>query len=85
MNGLMKLDRIDINILVQLQKMAVSATLISPMPSGFPRALACNASSAWNRRDSSRAMKRTLISPKLPIPSPSLPKSRLTDTAAKTL
>ena len=59
MEGLVKLDRIDINILVELQKDGRMTNVSLADASGCQRAPACNASSAWNRQVTFPATRRT--------------------------
>lgn len=75
MEGLVKLDRIDINILVELQKDGRMTNVSLADAVGFPRALACSASNVWSRLGTSPATRRTSTSQKSPNRSPCSPKS----------
>ena len=63
-----KLDRIDINILVQLQAVGRMTNVDLADAVGLSPSPACNASSGWNRRATSSATARVSTSPSLRQP-----------------
>lgn len=66
MDAATKLDRIDINILVQLQKDGRMTNVSLAEAVGLSPALACSASSAWRQPATSAATKPTSTSPRSP-------------------